>query len=241
MSMMIDWHSHILPGIDDGSTCVEESLALLRAEADQGIRRVIATPHFYAHHSTPEVFLENRRLAEQRLREAAAEQTGLPEISLGAEVYYFQGMHHCDALRELTIGGSEYILIELPFGVWTDKIYRELTLIHKTQGLIPIIAHVDRYLSPLARRQIPERLAELPVLVQANGEFFLNRFTAGKALRMLRQGHIHLLGSDCHNTTARKPNLGAATVRIRRSLGDEALGWIRENEEAILSSFSPQP
>ena len=78
------------------------------------------------------------------------------------------------------------------------------------------------------------RLADLPVLVQANGEFFLERRTAGMALRMVKAGQIHLLGSDCHNLSDRKPNLGPAVEKIRRRIGEDALRRIcRYSAEAL--------
>lgn len=236
MSAIADFHSHILPGIDDGSACVAESIALLKLESEQRIRHVVATPHFYARHDSPEHFLENRRAAERQLREEMSKYPDLPEISVGAEVYYFEGMSNSDALQELTIGGSEYILVEMPMAEWTDRMYRELEQIPEKQGLTPIVAHVDRYIAPFATHKIPARLAELPVLVQANAEFFLNRSTARMALRMLRQGKIQLLGSDCHNMKTRKPNLGEAIAVIERRLGKEALDWIRENQQEVMSA-----
>ena len=68
--MVTDFHSHILPAIDDGSATVEESVAMLRMEAEQGITHVVATPHFYAAHQTPETFLQARDAAEAALQPA---------------------------------------------------------------------------------------------------------------------------------------------------------------------------
>lgn len=82
---MIDLHTHILPGMDDGSRDVLESLAMLEASAAQGVGLVAATPHFYAEENSPERFLSRRAEAAQRLR--AALRPGLPEIRLGAEVH----------------------------------------------------------------------------------------------------------------------------------------------------------
>ena len=70
MPMVVDFHSHLLPLVDDGSKSIDESIALLRMEAEQGIRRVIATPHFYPQHDSPERFLKRREMAERELREA---------------------------------------------------------------------------------------------------------------------------------------------------------------------------
>ena len=87
--MIGDFHSHILPGVDDGSTSLEESLAMLTLEAEQGVRHVVATPHFYAHHDTPEAFLSRRAAAEAMLREALKDHPELPGFTVGAEVYFF--------------------------------------------------------------------------------------------------------------------------------------------------------
>lgn len=232
--MITDFHSHILPGIDDGSRSVEESLGMLRMEARQGVGRIVATPHFYPHQNSPAEFLERRVESACVLQEALAQEPPLPQIHLGAEVYFFQGISDCEQLRELTIDKNRYILIEMPMPPWTDRMYRELQDIHYKQGLNPIVAHVDRYIRPFKTYDIPSRLAQLPVLVQANASFFRDRFTRSMAMRMLRQGQIHLLGSDCHNLTTRVPNLDQAVQLIEKQLGQEALQWIRSNGDEVL-------
>lgn len=231
--MVTDFHSHILPGIDDGSTSPEESIAMLRMEAEQGVRHVVATPHFYPRHHSPERFLEKRERAEAVLREAMAQETGLPELSVGAEVHFFHGMSDSDILPQLTIDKKCSILIEMPHSLWSDSMYRELEHIWLHWGITPIIAHVDRYIRPFRTFGIPERLAELPVMVQANASFF-QQGTASMALRMLKKDQIQLLGSDCHNLTSRRPNLGNAVETIRRRLGQEAIDRICLAERKIL-------
>lgn len=230
---MMDFHAHVLPGIDDGSGSVEESLEMLRLERQQGIRRVIATPHFYGWRDTPEAFLKKRNDAELLLRGSLLATPGLAAVSVGAEVSYFRGISESEAVPELTIRGTEYLLMEMPQAPWTDGMYAELQALHD-RGLVPIIAHVDRYIRPFKTYGIPEKLAQLPVLVQANAEFFLSRDTSAMALRLLKAGKIHLLGSDCHNLTSRSPNLGPALELIQRKLGREALGRIREHECEIM-------
>ncbi len=235
MSGIIDFHSHILPGIDDGSRSIEESIALLRKEAEQGINHVVATPHFYPQHDTPERFLARRAEAEAALREEMGKHTGLPKLSIGAEVYFFNGISDCDAIFPLTIDQKRCILVEMPIGPWPEKVYQELEGIYSKQSLVPVIAHVDRYFGRFRTFGIPERLTELPVLVQANAEFFLNRATSAKALRMLKKDQIHLLGSDCHNLSSRSPNLMEAVTFIETRLGkgtiDGICGW---QQQALL-------
>ena len=234
MSGMVDFHSHILPGIDDGSASVEESIAMLKAEAEQGIRHVVATPHFYPNHDTPERFLARRQDAENRLRDEMSRYDGLPELSVGAEVYFFSGMRYSDVLSALTIDGKRCILIEMPGVQWNASMYEELEEIRSRRDMIPIVAHIDRYISPLRTHRIPEKLAQLPVVVQANASFFLNPKTRKLAMKMLRKEQIQLLGSDCHNMTSRRPNLAAAVEMIRQHLGDAPLEQIRYYQDAVL-------
>ena len=222
MSGIIDFHSHILPGVDDGSATLEESIAFLRMEAEQGIRHVVATPHFYARHDRPDRFLNRRRNAELLLREQMQKYPDLPQVSVGAEVYYFHGIGSSDAVLELTIDEKRCILIEMPHVTWTESMYSELESIYTRYGLTPNIAHIDRYIKPFQARQVLKRLSELPVLVQANAEFFLNRATGNMALRMLKKDQIQLLGSDCHNLTDRKPNLDAGIKKLEKKLGRDA-------------------
>lgn len=231
---VIDSHSHILPGMDDGSGSVEESVAMLRLEAQQGIACVVATPHFYPHHDTPEHFLEKRRESMAALLAATSQLDGLPQIVLGAEVYFFRGMSSSDQLRRLTIGEKNCILIEMPPAPWTEDMYRELEQIWIQQGIIPIIAHVERYIHPFSARKILRRLGELPVLIQANAAFFLRRRTASMAFRMLRKDQIHLLGSDCHDLALRKPNLDVALQKIGKTLGESAIQRINRYERKAL-------
>lgn len=228
-----DFHTHILPGIDDGSSCVEESLAMLRMEAEQGIGRVLATPHFYPRYETPDSFLTKREQAQKVLREAMVGQPDLPELEVGAEVYYFRGISEMDCLKDLAIVGTDYILIEMPMAPWQDTFFRELIQIRERRGLIPVIAHIDRYITPLRTFGIPRKLEELPVLVQANASFFLKGSTSSMAMKMLRSDQIHLLGSDCHNLDSRKPNLGEARSRIEHKLGPTVLQRLSKYENLI--------
>ena len=117
--------------------------------------------------------------------------------------------------------------------------YRELEQIWVKQNLTPVIAHIDRYIGPFRTHGIPERLEDLPVLVQANAEFFLDRRTSRMALRMLRENRIHLLGSDCHNLTSRKPDLGRAVQKIEKTLGPSVISRLREFEDLVLSPDAP--
>ena len=234
--MMTDFHSHVLPGVDDGSPDVKTSLQMLAREAGQGIRRVVATPHFYPRYEDPAQFLLRRDQAEKALRGALAETPELPELLVGAEVYYFRGISESDWLPELRIRGTDAVLIEMPAAPWSDTMLRELADIREKWDLIPLIAHIDRYIGPLRTFGLPRKLQQLPVLVQANASFFLDRGTRAMAMKMLREDQIQLLGSDCHNLTDRVPNLGEAEQQIRKKLGPDPLERIRTWEDTVMSN-----
>lgn len=235
MDAVIDFHSHILPAIDDGSSTVEESIEMLKMEAEQGIEHVIATPHFYASRDHLERFLERRRESEQLLRDEMKKHNGLPKLNVGSEVHYFNGISNSKDISGLAISSTDYILIEMSHPPWSKEMFSELEQIYIKQGLTPIIAHVDRYISRFKTYNIPQKLAEMPVLVQANAEFFINKRTSSMAMRMLRDGEIHLIGSDCHNLDSRKPNLGDAVKLIKKRLGESAIAEIAKHGQNVLS------
>ncbi|MBE6916275.1 MAG: hypothetical protein E7470_00025 [Ruminococcaceae bacterium] len=231
---MVDFHSHILPGIDDGSTSREMSMEMLCMEARQGITHVVATPHFYAHEDKLERFLQRRDRAEQVLRSEMRNHTGLPELLIGAEVSFFRGISETAFLHELKIRGTDSVLIEMPAAPWDDAMFSELRAIWERQRLVPIIAHIDRYIGPWRTYNIPKRLSQLPVLVQANAEAFTDRHVEKLMLRLLKADAIHLLGSDCHNLAERTPNMADAVEHIRAKIGSDALARIHMHENRVL-------
>ena len=223
---MIDFHSHVLPGMDDGSVSLEESIAMLHMEAEQGITHVVATPHFYPRYDKPENFIDKRNRAEESLRREMAKYSDLPQLSVGAEVYFFRGISDSQFLNLLTIQGKSCIMVEMMGTPWQQYAYDELLQIHRRCGLTPIIAHIDRYIAPFRTHGIPGALMQLPVMVQANASFFLKKGTQRLAMSLLRNDQIQLLGSDCHNLTDRPPNLGQAHQIIIQRLGEEVLSRV---------------
>lgn len=231
---MIDFHSHILPKIDDGSSSINESLEMLTLTKQQGISHMVATPHFYASDTNPTDFIFKRNRAYQSLN-TAVEGRALPKIIPGAEVSYFEGISDCEELNSLRILGTSLIMIEMPMCRWSERMLSELSAIYEKSGLIPLIAHVDRYIKLLRDKKIIEKLSGIPVLIQANASFFIDKKSSRLALSMLSKEKIHFLGSDCHNTVSRRPNLGNAIEIINGKLGNEAIQRITANERLVFS------
>ena len=140
---MIDFHSHILPLVDDGSRSVNESCELLKLLARQGIEKVVATPHFYAERESVDEFLLRRKASFEALSAEMSE--GMPEVLLGAEVRYYQGISNLKGLRDLRIDGSDLLLLEMPNCRWTEYIIKELAQINNIGSITIVLAHIERY------------------------------------------------------------------------------------------------
>jgi len=226
---MTDIHCHVLPQMDDGSQSVEESLAMLEAMAAQGVDRVVATPHFYAHENSPEEFLARRTARMEKL--AGVLHPDLPALKLGAEVYYFEGVSRCEELEALKIEGTGLLLLEMPFCRWSRRMLQEVWEIHSSRATV-LLAHIERYLR-WQDRETWDMLAKWGVLNQCNASFFLRWQTRQKALRMLREGRVQLLGSDSHNMESRPPQLGAALAL----LGQKERGIWEKNGRRLLPDW----
>ena len=228
---MIDWHSHILPEMDDGSHDTAESISLVNMQKQQGIETVIATPHFYANDETVDSFLERRKKACEMLKAALPE--GAPEIVLGAEVRYYQGISRMDGLKSLRTEGSKLLLLEMPMTNWTEYMVRELIEMSTRSSTKIVLAHVERYLA-LQGQSTWARILESGILMQSNASFFTSLATKRKALAFLKEGRIHFIGSDCHNLTSRPPQIGKAYEIIRNKLGEEFIQQMNEYGFSLL-------
>lgn len=232
---MIDIHSHVLPGIDDGSRSTEMSLKMLEITREQGIDTLFLTPHFYADAMDPETFLGKRKEAEEKLKEAVGQAAmDVPEWILGSEVHYYRGIGRSEDIDRLCMGESRFLLLEPPFRAWSESFLEDVRVLRDELDRKVIIAHIERYLDQ-DKRLVQELLEEPGIFIQCNAEFFLDRHTRRKALKMLKEGRIHFLGSDCHNLTGRCPNLGYAVSLIEEKLGEEALSSIEENNLRLVS------
>ena len=235
---MIDFHSHILPGIDDGSRNVKMSLGMIDTLSLQGVHTICATSHFYVTQRTPEHFLERRQEAYELLEPVLPKNS--PRILLGAEVLYFPGISRLEALKDLCLEGTDVLLLEMPFSEWQEYWIREVCDLALSREFTIVLAHIERYYSQQPRK-VWDKLLELGVLMQVNADFFLQqdsifRFRNGnKALKLLKEGRIHLLGTDAHNLSSRPPIIAEARDVILQNLGQTALDRIDELGEELIS------
>jgi len=222
---MIDFHSHILPKMDDGSHNADESKQMLEMLFQQGIDTVVATPHFHANVESVSEFLKRREAAYEVLMRESNEE--LPKILLGAEVRYYQGISRMEELKHLSIGNSKLLLLEMPMSKWSEYNIKELEELSCVRDITLVLAHIDRYLN-LQKSSVWQRLYESGILMQVNADFFTGFFNKRKALDMLCEGKIHFIGSDCHNLTSRPPNMDKAIKIIKNKLSDDFLNQMNQ-------------
>lgn len=217
---MTDLHTHILPGMDDGAEDVQQSLAMLKLEGEQGVKTVALTPHFYPGHESLDSFLKRREEAWQQLKEeiaASPEADSLPQLRLGAEVAYIPGMCEWQELPQLCYDGTKLLLIELPFAPWNEELFRELYRISTTRGITPIIAHLDRYLHCQKANAI-NRLLDMAFPYQVSAAAVMQPFSR-RAKELFLCGGVPV--SDCHDVRHRPPNLGKLRSFVLRKYGRE--------------------
>lgn len=199
---MIDIHTHILPELDDGANSVEEARSMLMLQRQQGVDRIFLTPHFYPEEMALETFLHERGISWNRLVEEL-DPEALAGLRLGAEVHYSPNLLQLD-VRRLTLGASDYLLLEFShhrYPVYIEEVISEL----QEQGIIPILAHVERF--PYFRRepQLLAKLMDLGCLGQVSAGALFHRRDNGFARACLEHDLAQIVASDAHNLTGRTP------------------------------------
>ena len=240
---MVDFHTHILPGIDDGSQDESMTREMLFEESRQGVVSVVATPHFYADQMSVDGFLKNRSAALDKTERIRLEaEKPVPEIIAGAEVYYFYGIGRAAEVSRLCINGTQVLLLEMPFEQWTDDVYKDVENLISRQKLTIVLAHIERYVRFQKKMDVWERIMELPLHMQINAGSFVNK---GRFLRPDRkwkfcmdflQKHPDILhmGTDCHNMISRTPNLLKGREAVAARLGEKALERIDVSTAQLL-------
>lgn len=218
---MIDFHSHILPEMDDGSRSLEMSVEMLRESACQGVTHICATPHFYADENSPEEFLARREKAVSRLR--SVWEDGFPKLHVGAEVEYFEGITHAKGISSLKLEGTDVLLIEMPFMNWTSRMWRDVEDLASRPHTLVMLAHIERYLNFGAEKYLTNS-SNRRILIQSNAESYTRGILQRhKSLKLLRRGIIDVIGSDCHNVDSRPQLMGQAREIVLKTCGGSVL------------------
>ena len=230
---MIDFHTHVLPHIDDGARDTEMAKAMLEYEYKQGVTDLLLTPHYYGRKHSPTQFLEKRNAIWEHLKPHLPE--GL-NVRLAAEVH-FTGINvpDYDELCKLAIEGTEYILIEFPFTQkWVNGVLSELSSFIYETGYTPIIAHVERYNEIKRKPSIINELLDMGCLLQVNGSAFITKPDKSLAYALLKRGVIHCIGTDTHDMGIRKPNMQEVKAAVEAEGYGDSWATIQNTMQSIL-------
>jgi len=236
--MYIDFHTHILPNIDDGSKNVEMSLSMLDMAASSGAKTVILTPHVNAS-SDFDDFLRMRSEKYNELCSAVKKnKLSAPELLLGAEVLLDGSLSEKENVRSLCIEGTELLLLELPYAQWNSWYTHEIYNIISKHEIVPVLAHVERYLKSPKDIEKLSPLFSFGVKLQVNANSFLT-FSGRRIIRDLAAGgHVCAIASDAHNLTSRSADISKALRVFKRKFGDDFLDYMYKKTSKLLNDYS---
>lgn len=239
--MRIDFHTHILPCMDDGSSDINESLRLLEILSDSKVEKVVLTPHFYRSKESINSFLDRRKKAFEELSRALESIKNRPELILGAEVYFYPSLSSDPDFEKLCVENTDYILLELPFEQFHDNFYSSYAnFLNKCEQKI-VLAHIERYLSFGNTAKEIMRLFEYgSVLCQMNCTSIAKAdiFKRKALLKLISDGLISAFGTDTHNVSHRPPIYDKAEKIIVSKCGQEVFDRICRRTEMILDNRS---
>lgn len=230
---MIDIHSHVIPGIDDGSSSVDETINMIQEAKQAGFTDIILTSHFLVGHYETEpsemVFWKNK------LQDVLSMQDISVNLHSGMEIYISNQIEELiENKRLLTLANSRYMLIELPMGS-TVKYLDHVIYTLESLGIIPIIAHPERYKYVQDNPEIVKEYKDKGALLQCNYASILGFYgnTAKKTVKKLLKGnYVDFLGSDCHKQNQIFTLIPEAVKKIKKVIG--------ENEFEKISILNPK-
>ncbi len=246
---MIDIHTHILPGVDDGAANLDDTVEMLRIAHASGTRVMVATPHMF-HPSFPDRTPDEIRKRFETLQEdltGIAEKAGHDflqdmKILLGAENFW--GPDFLEALQRqkiLPMNGSHYVLVEFHPLIPRSQLFKS-TEILRSKGLRPLLAHVERYAPVHKDPKLLQELLDRGCLTQLNARTLEGRAWARNrrfALRLLSAGLISLIASDAHGCEERSPRLTPALELLHPRFSNQQIRtWTVDSPRWLIDSSS---
>ena len=233
---LTDIHCHILPGVDDGAKSIEESLEMLKIASENGIHRIILTPHNKPGHKN--IHTADMDVLIEKLQERI-KKSGIKITLIGGnELYYRMELsEEIRAGRARTMADSRYVLIEFSpmddYDYIRNGIYNLLS-----EGFFPIIAHVERYKCLLEHPDRVKDLSGMGAYIQVNAGSVMGEaglLAKGFTRRLLKHELVHFVATDAHDTKKRAPELKKCADYIVKKYGeDAAVNIFINNPESII-------
>ena len=232
---MIDMHCHILPGIDDGASDLEEALEMARIAESEGIKKIVNTSHFHPEfkYTMGEELVEAINSFNVALK---ANKIDL-EVLIGNEIYYtdeiIEELHN---LNFHTLNNSKYLLIEFsPMNV--PKNLADVVYEVKLKWYIPVLAHVERYNNIIENPNIIYDCIKEGAIIQVNASSILGKH--GKEIKkvsdiLLDNNMIHIVASDAHGSERRRPQLREAYEFVKNKYSEETADNLFKNNQSLI-------
>lgn len=231
---IVDIHSHILPGVDDGAQDMEMTKQMIEVLHRQGVRSIFATPHISmrSREDKPRRVAEAYKKVKQFINETYPDM----QIYLGCEVYMEPGMlEKIKNEPSIALNGGRYVLCEFAFTGRYKEMYEFLQQLVRARYK-PVIAHVERYTCLMGKWDRINELREMGILMQMNaeslsGKWLDKRYKYGKQL--IQAEVIDFVGSDAHDMSSRKPLMDQAQRTLEKLLGTEKAKCILETNAQV--------
>lgn len=235
MSGLVDIHCHLLPGIDDGASDLEASLAMARMSVEQGVDTIVVTPHQLGafDHNRGDDIRERTAQLQAELERHAIPLRVLPGADVRIEDHMIAGLESGEVV---SLGDhKKHVLLELPHELYfpLEPVLQAL----KARGMVGVLSHPERNAGLLAQQGLIERLVDGGCLMQVTAGSLVGGFgpdSQAMAERMATRGLIHFLSTDGHSPKRRRPRLGDALHAAERLVGEEAARlWCADNPRAV--------
>lgn len=229
---MIDFHMHLLPGMDDGARNCRISAAMLKECQRQEIEVLVATPHFYFNVKTDKM-LDRREKSYNKIKNYLGKINYTnPEIVLGFEVHLAEEVYKEKNLDRLLISGTNTMLVEMPRARWNDKVFDRLEFV-ASKGYNIVLAHPERYIDFVDDKNY-DRLFSYGFAGQINAASLINPKLRDVAYKLIEEGKIQVMGSDAHNVGTRANFINIACDFINKRLGKKYTEMMNENAKSFL-------
>lgn len=231
---MVDLHTHILPEMDDGAENVLDSLSLLKLEAEQGINKIVFTPHFNVENIGLDQFLKNRELSLLALNRTFSAKNNIINIDqkAAAEVYLSPSLLNID-LKKLCIADTNYMLVELPSDYWRTWVPTVLDNLLQ-ENIVPIVAHIERYTYFHDNFDALMRTVDTGALTQVNASSIVkHRSLRSLIFSFIKHNLVYCVASDTHSLIRRPPMLKEAYQLIERKFSKLTVEGFTNNARNI--------
>ena len=229
---MIDFHMHLLPGMDDGARNCRMAAAMIKECERQEIEAIVATPHYYFNVKTEKMIARREKAYNKVVDCLKKTNQQKPEIILGFEVHLAEEVYNENNLGRLLIGETNTMLVEMPRKKWGDEIFDRLEYL-ASKGYNIVLAHPERYIS-IVDEKCYDRLFSYGFAAQINAASIVNPNLRDFAYKLIEEGKIQVMGSDAHNVGLRANFINIACDFINRRLGEKYTQMMNENAKNFL-------